>query len=553
MLTQIYLRNFLLIKKLDLDWATGFTVLTGETGAGKSILIDAINLALGARADTQFIKKGTDRCTIILTVNIDDNTEAKAWLKKNDCESDECVIKRILFKNGHSKSSVNGYPFNQTMLRQFSQHLLHIHAQHHSQLLLKPEQQLKLLDNFANNQELLAQTQVLYQQWHSQQTQLEQRIASTENRERELEFLRFQYDEINHAQIKKDEWLSLSEKHQQLHHGKALLDNLDDALNATTDGEPLNALLLLEQALQFVQEIKIEQPQIINIKELLNNAVIYLREAGSELQNLRNHLEYSGDSLPSIEARMSLLHDLARKHRTDPTALLEIERSLATRIHDLENIENKIEKIKQKQQHIINQYNLIASQLTQSRQKAAIILDKKITTIINQLGIQGGKLQICCESHSKKITPTGAESCCFTIRTNVGSEFQPLQKVVSGGELSRISLALQSMIAEKDIIPTLIFDEIDGGLGGETAEVVGSLLKKLSKCRQVFCVTHLAQVASKANHHFKIEKHHHKDTTETTVVPLSPQQRIHEIARMASGTQITAETLTHAEILLANS
>lgn len=551
MLTHIYIKNYTIVKSLNLDLQDGLNVLTGETGAGKSIIVDAVSLALGARADANAIYPDENSCDISLCFDISNHPPAKRWLQEQQFDSEEeCIIRRSLNRDGRSRSTINGHPCTLYLTREFGELILNIHSQHQHQSLLKREMQQLQLDTFAHHEEVLMKINQLHQQWQKISKELATLKQRNEDRNHQLELLQYQLEELNALNLQENEWHHLTQQHQQLHNAKDLIDNLNQAIALTMQNENTSASLLLQQAIDRINEIKTEDPPLTAIKELLNSAAIHLQEAGEELSHYRDHLDLSPENLTTIEQRITTIHDLARKHHVNPADLSDVKKSLAQEIKTLENIETQLIELQRFRSQILDQYQTIANQLSQSRLKAAKILEKQITQQMQRLNIHGGQFKVQLQKTEEIITPYGNEKIIFMVCTNPGQGFLPLQKVVSGGELSRISLALQVITAQKEGKPTLIFDEVDTGIGGKTAEIVGQLLRELGEKVQVLCITHLPQVSAQGHHHFKIEKTIDKKSVSTTIYPLNKKERIDELARMLSGSKITEQMLAHAEKML---
>ena len=492
MLTHIHITNFTIVASLSLDFSDCLSVLTGETGAGKSIIVDAVGLALGERADSHCVRASAEVCDISVCFDVSNLPDAKACLKTNDFGDDnECILRRIIYQDGRSKNTINGHPSPQNLVRELGQYLLQIHGQHEHQSLLKRQHQQQLFDTYANNHDLLAKTAQFYRQWKTLREELDALQVKNTNRDHELELLRYQFQELDTLQLQENEWPELTRQHDQLQNARSLIDNLNQAIDLIVEREQTSASHLLEQAIDHLNQIKVEDPQLKTIKELLNTAAIHLSEASNEIHYYRDHLDLSDERLEAIEQRLSAIHDLARKHHTNPNHLIEIKNSLEQKIQSLENIDIKLEELSRFEKQILEQYGKITEQLTKNRQKALKSLQKIITDSMQSLGMVGGEFRVNLEKIDELITPYGNEKIEFHVRTNPGQELLPIQKVVSGGELSRISLALQVVAAEKMGSPTLIFDEVDTGIGGKTADVVGQLLRELGEKSQVLCITHL--------------------------------------------------------------
>ncbi|MCB1827372.1 MAG: DNA repair protein RecN, partial [Coxiellaceae bacterium] len=456
MLTHIHIKNFTIIDSLTLDFQHGLSVLTGETGAGKSIWVDAVNYALGARADNSVIRHGETRCEITLCFDVSQLKQAQQWLNENDYnEEGECYIRRVIAKSNPSRATINGRPCPLQLLRELGSLLLNIHGQHENQALLKRNAQQQRIDTFAGNENLLLEIGTLYQHWKSTHDDIEQLRAQAANRDAELNLLRYQSEELENLALKENEWAELSKQHQQLHNAKDLITQLNQAIELTIENEDYSASQLLHQAIQQLNAIQFDDPQIKAAKELLNTAAIHLQEAGDELYQYRDHLDLSPENLAAVEERLTKIHDLARKHHINPESLIDIQKSLAEKLQTLENVDVRLETLEQALKQHEKQYQKLADQLTASRKKAIKTLEKSITESIQTLGIEGGGFRIALEKQDAPIHPDGQERLSFEVCTNPGQPFQALTKVVSGGELSRISLALQVLTAKKDHTPTM--------------------------------------------------------------------------------------------------
>lgn len=550
MLTDIYLKNFTIVKQLHLTLNRGLSVLSGETGAGKSIVIDAVNLCLGARADYQLIRHAEKQCEISLSFDLKKIPSARQWLATHDFSNDdECIIARTLQSEGRSRCSINGKPCSSNQVRKLAAHLIVIHGQHQSQSLLQREAQQQYVDGYGKHEALLATIEQLYQQWREQENQLQTLQQLADERESQLDFLRHQLNELDALNLQKNEWELLHEEHRRLHNSEQLLLSLTQALQWTV-GDSNATQSQLQKAIKALEKLNPKEKAIASALELLNTSAIHLQEAADELNDYYQSLDTSPERLATVEQRLMQLNDMARKHRVEPSALGQTAQELQTKIQQLENSDDLIAELTQKQQALLNDYSKLAAQLTKQRKAAAKKINSQITAYMQQLGMQGGEFQIEWEKQTQTISPNGNEKLHFYVKTNPGQALQPLTKVVSGGELSRISLALQTIIAQKDNIPTFIFDEIDVGIGGKTAEMVGKLLRELGKITQVYCITHLPQVAAQGNHHYRVAKFSTAQETCTQIDLLTPEQRVHELARMISGSKISEQTLAHAAALL---
>lgn len=552
MLTHIHIQNFTIVDTLSLDFQPGFNVLTGETGAGKSIWVDAVCLALGNRADSSVIRQNESHCDISVCFDVRHNNLAKTWLTQHNFfnNENECLIRRIIHREKPSQRLINGIPCSLTQIRELANLLISIHSQHRHQTLLKAEIQRQQLDQYANHDILLQQTQTFSHQWRAIVKKLETLKSQASQRGAELSLLRYQYEELIHLGLSKNEWQTLTQQHQRLHNAKQLLTTLNNVIDLAVDNEQISASQLLQQIIHQIEIISEKEPQLKSVKELLTTAAVHLEEAGNELNRYRDNLDLNPENMASIEQRLTTIHDLARKHHVNPENLPEIEKSLAQKILELENLDEQMATLEQEKTEIWHHYEKVATQLSNSRTKAAKQLNRQITDNMHLLGIQNGEFQIHFEKNKESVTPYGNESVQYQVITNPGQTFQPLQKIVSGGELSRISLALQVITAKNDGIPTLIFDEADVGIGGKTAEIIGKLLRQLGTSVQVLCITHLPQIAAQGHHHYKVVKIIERKKIITRIKVLNKIERIEELARMLSGSKITQQTRAHAEELL---
>lgn len=550
MLTHIHIENFTLVKSLSIDFTSGFSVLTGETGAGKSIWVDAVGIALGNRADSTLIRHNENRCTITLCFDLTHLPEAQQWLKENDFDDEECIVRRTLVREGQSRITLNGQPCSASIMRAFAQHVLHIHSQHEHQTLMQSDAQRHCIDAFGQHQPELQTLQKIYQKWKTVQHELDCLLAQTQSRDAELELLHYQHDELAKLNLVEGEWKTLSDQHEKMHQAKSLITHLTEALDLTIDNESNNARDLCQQALGQLKAIHIQDPHLQSIVDLLENAFIHLQEAGQALSLYRHHLDLSPENLDKIDQRLTLLYDLARKHHVAPETLKSVEKSLEQKIHTLENIDVHINTLTQTKTLLENQYQKAAQILSEKRQRIADTLNQAVTEQIQQLGMAGGEFKIILTPCTQTLNPLGAERIAFHVSTNPGQPLAPMHKVVSGGELSRISLALQVITAQKHGTPTLIFDEVDTGIGGQTAQTVGKLLRKLGEYSQILCITHLPQVAAQGHHQYQARKSHVAQDTTTQIEKLDEAGRIDELARMLGGQTITAKTRAHAAQLL---
>jgi DNA repair protein RecN (Recombination protein N) len=553
MLTEISITHLATIEKAHLELNPGTTVVTGETGAGKSILIDAIELALGSRATSDLVRPEQDKADIHVRFNIEKLPDVKQWLKQYDFEDDaqECIIRRTIYRDGRSRSYINNIPTTLQLLREISDLLINIHGQHEHQALFKPDTQRDMLDCYAGHTTLVTQVSSLAYEWQTLSNTLEKLRQSDHERVARSDFLRFQLRELEELRLGPDEFQTLDQEHKQLAHAGDLLQNMNVALQYLTEQENHNVLTLLHQSIHALEPLQEINPKIHPWIEALKNVVIQIRDTENEVRHFLNDTDIDPERLTWVEQRIGTLFDMARKYKTSPGELFALQQRLAAELAEIDTSDERLAALEQQRLVIEKNYSDAANKLSASRKKSAKKLEQEITQIIQELSLPHGKLQI--QFVTEGVTPFasyGHEKIIFLITTNIGQPLQPLAKVASGGELSRISLAIHMATAEQHTIPTLIFDEVDVGISGGTAEMVGNLLRRLGKTHQLLCITHLPQVAAKGHQHWLVEKHHTKSATFTRISDLAKPEKIRELARMLGGIEITQKTLAHAEEIL---
>jgi len=550
MLRNIHIRHLAVVDELNLDLQPGMTVLTGETGAGKSILIDALSLALGDRADSGVIRAGQARAEISADFDLTGLTAISDWLREQELDDDgHCLIRRTINRDGPSKGYINGRPVPMQSLRELGEMLVDIHGQHAHQSLLRRDAQRQALDAYAGHQKLLDSVTGEYRNWRQLRERLDQLTASRSQREDRLELLRYQVQELQELALNGDELTALEEEHDRLANLNQLREGSQQVLQLLIENEDSAIADALERAASELEHLQGFDARLKNIVQTVRDAAIQTSEAGHELRDYLEGLSLDPERLVEIDQRLGLIHDLSRKHQVSAEELPALQQQLETELAALEDADVALDATTRELAACESAYRSAADKLHASRQRAAKKLSKAVTENMRRLGMKDGRFEINL-APLDDYTAHGLERIEFLVSANPGQPPQPLAKVASGGELARISLAIQVITVATGSIPTLIFDEVDVGIGGGIAEIVGRLLRDLGQERQVLCVTHQPQVASLAHQHLQVSKQSHKNSTVTEVSPLSPEARIDEIARMLGGLEITEQTLSHAREMI---
>ena len=552
MLTQIHIRDLATIEELHLNLKNGSTMITGETGAGKSIFIEAIELALGGRASPNMIRSGKEKADISLSFDVINFPLVIECLKNLDLYHDtpECIIRRVITSDGSSRSYVNGSPSTLQFVKELGELLFHLHGQHEQQVLLKTETQREMLDRFGDHLPLAAQVKTCAEQWRTLDQQIKSLREQTLERKDRSDYLRFQLEELQTVKLQPDEWETLESEHHRLTHFEELLRQIQQAIQQLADDENQNALSLLNDVRKTLDGIQAIEPKASEWINTLDSSLIQLGDLESELKNYLEKTDLDPEKLQRLEERVSQIFNLSRKHKISPQELIGFRERLAAELTALDSSDENLGKLEEQQKICASEYAVHAEKLSASRKKAAARLEKEITTTIRSLSLPHGEFRIQLENETSSLSLHGNEKITFLIKTNPDQALQPLAKVISGGELSRLSLAAHLALANRTSIPTLVFDEVDTGLSGATAEKIGKLLRKLGESYQVFCVTHQPQVAACGHHHLLVEKYFVGKSTHTRLRLLDADEKTREIARMLGGEKITEKTLEHAKEVL---
>ncbi|CAK9885668.1 MAG: DNA repair protein RecN [Candidatus Erwinia impunctatus] len=552
MLAQLTVANFAIVHELEIDFHSGMTAITGETGAGKSIAIDALGLCLGGRADAEMVRKGASRADICARFSLKDTPAAARWLQANELDDGhECLLRRVIRGDGRSRGFINGTAVPLSQLRELGQHLIQIHGQHAHQLLLKPEHQKTLLDAYIGETSLVKNMAESHYQWHQSCRALAQHQQRAAERQSRSELLHYQLKELDEFAPVSGEFERIDEEYKRLAHHGQLLSTGQQALNSLTDGDEQTLQAQLYTVQQWISEMSVMDNTLNSVRTLLEEAAIQISEAGDELRHYCERLELDPNHLHELEQRLSRQISLARKHRVAPEALPNLYQQLLAEKGQIDQQESDQEALVHAVATHHQQALACAQALHTIRSNAAEELSQLITTSIQSLSMPHGKLEIKLQYDPDVLTAEGADKVDFRVTTNPGQPLQSLVKVASGGELSRIALAIQVITAQKMATPALIFDEVDVGISGPTAATVGRMLRQLGESTQVMCVTHLPQVAGCGHQHFYVSKETDGEMTETHMRQLDKPARLQELARLLGGSEVTRNTLANAKELLA--
>ena len=588
MLLQLNIQNFVIVRSLDIDWHQGMTTITGETGAGKSIAIDALGLCLGDRAVTNVVRPNCTKAELAATFDTANNKQAKKWLKKNDMLLDnECILRRVISAEGRSKAYINGSQVPLAQLKEIGQLLINIHGQHDHQLIVKATEQRNMLDAYANHQHLLDDVKYYYHQWRDLSHEAKQLQENKIQSEAKQQLLQYQVNELNEFSLQADEFETLEADYKRQSNGQHILNETLIAVQTLSENEQFNIVDSLRHCTEQISGLGNYDTALKTIAEQLNESLIQVEDASQEIKHYYQSLELDPQAYTLIEERYSTAIQLAKKHQVAPEALVSFHQQLLQQLQLFSSDENRLNQINDDIEAARQKYQHAAQTLSESRQKAAKKLSKMITNSMSELNMPHGQFHIevrqeevrqekvkqeevrqedigqgelsqdnfsqdnFSQSKNDSLSVNGIDHVNYLASLNPGQALEAMNKVASGGELSRISLAMQVILADKVITPTLIFDEVDVGISGPTAAMVGKKLQQLAKNTQVICVTHLPQVASKGHQQLFVAKLTDSEHTETTVTELSSHGRVQEIARLLAGDKITENSLANAQELLA--
>ncbi len=554
MLTHLSIHNFTLVESLDLEINSGMTAITGETGAGKSIVLGALGQTLGDRTDADKVRKGAKKADISADFDISALPAAKRWLNENDlhCEDDspnQCLLRRVITEEGRSRAYVNGQTVTLKQLKTLGDMLIDLHSQHEHQSLLKKETHRRLLDEFAGNQALAKTVRQNYQDWQTVHGKLLTLRDNADEISARQQLLSYQVQELDLLGLEEGEVAALEAEQKTLANAGSILADSHNVASLCND-EGMGLLASLNKAMTMLNNMPELTPQLREAEQLLTSAHIQVEEASREIDHHIDVFEIDPLKLQQAEDRLSTIYEIARKHKIKPEALNQLHEELSEELASISGGDASLEKLEEQSEALHQQYQAAALKLSGKRKKAASKLGRLVNAQLKALAMANAQISISLSALEQQAGPQGLEDIEFLISTNPGQSPKPLAKVASGGELSRVSLAIQVVTAKTSATPTLVFDEVDVGIGGATGDIVGQLLRELGNKGQVICVTHLAQVASKAHQHLQVSKTADKSSAQTTLLSLNGQEKIEEIARMLGGVEITPQSLDHAQAML---
>lgn len=555
MLVHIAIKNLAIVKQVELTVSKGLTAITGETGAGKSIALDALDLCLGARAESNMVRQGAEKAEVIAHFDISRLPTIQQLLTHNELQQDdnpdECFIRRVINSEGRSKAFINGVPVNLSQLKEIAGGLALIHSQHAHHQYLKPDFQRQLLDKYAQHHELLQQTEQCCQAYAASKKQLDELLSEQQQRKDRCSLLAYQVQELDDFSLAENEFVELETEFKKLSNVQELTQNVEQTLHSLKLDEHNNILQQVQQCLNSLEQSTNYDSNLSTIFEALQSAQISMQEAADDLDHYHQQLESDPAHAQEVEKRYAQCMDLARKHQIQPEQLYEFHMQMADEYQTLQKQEQSLDALKTMVDEKLAQYYEVAEQLHNSRTKAATKLADEIQSSIREMNLPHALVQLrVCSNENKTPSPLGNDSVEIMLSVNPGQALESMEKVVSGGELSRIGLALQVISSKDNHIPTMVFDEVDTGISGPTAALIGKMLRQLGSTSQVICITHLPQVAAQAHHQLFVNKSTDGKTTETQLLALSKQDRVNEIARLLAGDELTDTAIANAKDLL---
>lgn len=546
MLNHLSVENFATVESLELEPQPGLTVISGETGAGKSVIMAALGLTLGDRADTAVVRHGAERAEVRAVFDLTDCPAARLWLEERELDDGtECILRRTVRSDGRSRGYINGTPMPLQEIRALGEHLISIHSQHEHQALLRREAQRELLDSYAGAAALARELRGHWRSWQQARREHQQALDSARDQQEREELLRFQLEELEALALGENELPALESEQKRLANAESLIRLCQQSLTLLYDSEDNTINDLLGQVSGWLTDASGEDDSLGKVLGGIESARLQVEAAADDLRHYLDRLELDPQRLAQVEERLGQAFSLARKHRVRPEALYQHHQQLLADAGALANVDEHLATLEAAEQQARDRYQKTAQALAKKRRAKAQTLAKGVISHLKALGMEGARLEVSLTSCEPG--PDGTESVEFLFTANPGQPLRPLARVASGGELSRISLAIQVICAQTLTVPCLVFDEVDVGVGGGVAEIVGRLLRELADHAQVLCITHQPQVASQGHHHWHVLKEQNRKTTHTRILPLEREQRVSEVARMLGGLEITESTLAHAE------
>jgi len=552
MLDQLFVKNLVVVQELNIEFKNGMTVVTGETGAGKSIIIQALSLVVGGRSDASLVRDGASKSEIVATFSIDIEDRLQSLLENLDLENGtECILRRVISADGKSRSYVNGSNVPLSTLRDIGGYLIDMHGQNEHQLLLRSNQHRILLDDYAITQDLCEEVNSTVYKYQQIQNEIEDLTKSNELLSTQKELLSHQLNELLQIDTTQDELDSIEDDYRVSVNASLLVEKISKILESLDHESGVNNILIDGE--RSVEQSRQVDSRLDSIQSLLSSAQVQVQESIYDLTDYLNKIGGIEDNSAELTARINILHELGRKHNCQIQELLSVQTNLQAQLDDLGSSNEKLEELLIKQNQCEKNYYSKSKLLSEKRLTASKSLSKKVTDIMQNLGMPGSEIDFSIKPLRNSIRLNGMEEIIIHVKTNTGQELKPLNKVASGGELSRISLALSVVTSNSELIPSIVFDEVDVGISGSVAEIVGQMLKKLSTHYQIICVTHLAQVAAQGKEHLKVVKIQKNGATFTHVTDLSLSQRTEEVARILGGITISDKTRIAAEEMIKSS
>ena len=556
MIKSLHIENYALIEHLDIEMYKGFSVITGETGAGKSIILGAIELLRGCRADSHSIRRGAMRCVVEAVFDITDYG-LNGWFDENELDFDghECIVRREITQAGKSRAFINDTPVNLTLLKDIGEKLIDIHSQHKNLLLGKEDFQRSVLDIFAKNAELLNQHRSLYRQTQAARRQWETAVAEANRNRDEEDYLRFQFEQLDEAKLQEGEQEELEEEAAMLEHAEEIKQNLYVAqgqLQGCDNEGETDVLQGMRHAMSAIQTISDKMTAANELYERLNSCYIEVKDIANEMESLAEGVEYNPARLEQVNERLNTIYSLQQKHHVETVEeLIALREQLKAQLDAIDNSDENVAELKKKWEELQGQTRRLATELSDRRKKAAAPLQKELEKSLQSLGMPNARITITVEHDEKFAGEDGSDAIQFLFSANKNGELQNLSQVASGGEIARVMLSLKALIAKEVKLPTIIFDEIDTGVSGSIAEKMAVIMQQMGQSnRQVISITHLPQIAALGTEHYRVYKEDSADDTTSHIVHLSNEERVEEIAHMLSGETITDAAVENARVLL---